>query len=588
MTTVPKGSTLSRAQDVSGGFDSMREAYDQLGSDGYYDSHGSDYRNPHETILIEAICLGLTALEDAGLIDARRRLRLLDFGCGSGEGHLAIDEWTAERGRPERQRVDVQACDPYTHAAYEQRMGQPCERWSFEDVAGGVLEEQPPYDVVIAAFCLHLCRPSYLKLTMTALARSSDVLVLASPHKRPHITPELGWEEATPAVLHNRIHVRCFVSNQRPRPEAAVMAAAAERAAAAKAAAAEAAEAEVAATAEAAESGAEVDADEAEQLRLDAEEERAEAIRAAAAVEAAEEAEEAEAEIAEIAAQVAIMNVGALRAALEERGLDTAGKKAVLAERLRIARVREEVDDEDGDEAAVAAAAATPVAEGAGEHSRLDARLRGVLTGFEASVGSALADADVCTLADAKDLSVDDLEELGFSVGERTRLLEAIGAAEAAHPPSPGVKPRAAAAKKSSAPCRDAHGASRASREAAATAAAEAQKAKEAARLTREAALAKAEASLLLGGLAADLDESEVEEAHLPASSRKSKAKGKAKKAGGVYGEAGEDQRHEAAAEEEELAYDRPLTKKEKEKRKKERLREERRVANALDAVALE
>ena len=43
------------------------------------------------------------------------------------------------------------------------------------------------------------------------------------------------------------------------------------------------------------------------------------------------------------------------------------------------------------------------------------------------------------------------LEELGFFAGERTRLL----AAEAAHPPSPGVKPRAAAAKKSSAPARN-------------------------------------------------------------------------------------------------------------------------------------
>ena len=77
-----------------------------------------------------------------------------------------------------------------------------------------------------------------------------------------------------------------------------------------------------------------------------------------------------------------------------------------------------------------------PSAAAAGDNadSRLDAPLRAALNGFEASVGATLAENDVCTLADAQDLSADDLKELGFSVGIKNRLLKAFAAAGAGAP----------------------------------------------------------------------------------------------------------------------------------------------------------
>ncbi|KOO28344.1 hypothetical protein Ctob_004650 [Chrysochromulina tobinii] len=221
--SVQKGMTLSRAHDAAGGFDSLREAYEEVGVDGYYADHGAAYRNPHEPILIEALCLAFSKLEEAGLIDASTRpLRVLDYACGSGEGHLAILNWVD--GRSERLAASVTAADPYTYMSYEKRMGYPCQRWSFEDISGGVLEEHPPFDV------------------------------------RGHADKAGDDEEEQGAAVGTAV--------------------------------------------------------------------------------AAAEDEEIEAALAEITAEIEVLNLGALRAALAEGGLDTTGKKAQLAERLREARVK--------------------------------------------------------------------------------------------------------------------------------------------------------------------------------------------------------------------------------------------------------
>ena len=52
----------------------------------------------------------------------------------------------------------------------------------------------------------------------------------------------------------------------------------------------------------------------------------------------------------------------------------------------------------------------------------MDTSLTRLLQGFETSVVSTLAKNDVRTLEDARALSLEQLKELGFSVGMRNRL----------------------------------------------------------------------------------------------------------------------------------------------------------------------
>jgi SAM-dependent methyltransferase len=307
--------SAATAHDTSGGFGSMREAYETVGAAGYYDSHGSDYRNPHEKVLLEALALGLSGLEERGLLDASSRpLRVLDLACGSGEASIAVQRWTA--ARPDRQAPSLAACDPYTHAAFAQRMGTGCERWSFEDVAAGVLDEHPPFDLVLAAFALHLIDKSYFQPTMSALARAAGLLVVATPHKRPHIASADGWEELPPETVHERVRVRAYASLQRAQPEPDEVQRAAERAAAAQAAA----ESAAAAAFGSGESGGSSSGD-----------------SEGGDVSGVDE----DALIEELMEEISAMNVGQLRAELGERGLAKGGKKGELAERLLEARVAE-------------------------------------------------------------------------------------------------------------------------------------------------------------------------------------------------------------------------------------------------------
>eukprot|EP00966_Prymnesium_polylepis_P308608 7131587-Prymnesium_polylepis.1 len=68
-------------------------------------------------------------------------IRDRDLACGSGEASVAFATWSGAAG------CTLDAADPFTYEAYERRMGRPAFRWSFEDIAGGVLDELPPYDL---------------------------------------------------------------------------------------------------------------------------------------------------------------------------------------------------------------------------------------------------------------------------------------------------------------------------------------------------------------------------------------------------------------------------------------------------------
>jgi hypothetical protein len=225
-----RGHDSTSSKDAGGGYTSVRGAYDSLGAAGFYSEHGAKYSNPHETVMAETLSMSLDVWEVAGLLGAmpkERPWRVLDLACGGGEGTLALEAWLKQRadrdgGNRAAVACNVEACDPYTAVRYEERTGRRAHPWSFEQIAGGILDEAQPYDLIVASFCLHLLEPSYLHTTLAALARSSRFLLVATPHKRPVIEQATGWAFAAPEIAHHdafdsgstrhRVRVRLYTS----------------------------------------------------------------------------------------------------------------------------------------------------------------------------------------------------------------------------------------------------------------------------------------------------------------------------------------------------------------------------------------
>ncbi len=151
----------------------IRPQYDILGVEGYYQSHGATYRNPHEKQIH-------TLLEEfRPLLNCTN---VLDLACGSGEVSLKLLEFGAT----------VTGLDPFTAIAYQQRTGLTALPASFEDIAEGRLSNQT-YTCIICSFALHLADISRLALICYQLAIISPSLLILSPHKRPVIKDQWGW-----------------------------------------------------------------------------------------------------------------------------------------------------------------------------------------------------------------------------------------------------------------------------------------------------------------------------------------------------------------------------------------------------------
>ena len=157
--------------------DSIRGEYEKHGPAEFYRRFGPDYRNPHEDSVRRSIALAL----DRWRPDLSR---VLDLAAGSGEATLALGELGAAR---------VDGIDPYTGDAYRARTGLPAEPFSFEDVAAGALAGRR-YSPVVCSFALHLCEPSRLPAVAYQLSLVAPALLILTPHKRPHLRPEWGWE----------------------------------------------------------------------------------------------------------------------------------------------------------------------------------------------------------------------------------------------------------------------------------------------------------------------------------------------------------------------------------------------------------
>jgi SAM-dependent methyltransferase len=172
--------------------DSIRAAYERHGAEEYYRRFGAEYRNPHEPMIWRAL--------DAAIGKWQPDLScVLDLAAGSGEVTLFLRERGAGR---------VDGIDPYTAEAYRQRTGQEPEALTFADIAAGALARRK-YSLIVCSFALHLCEKSRLPRLMMQMRTISDTLLILTPHKRPEIRKEWGWQ-LTGEILLERVKVRYY------------------------------------------------------------------------------------------------------------------------------------------------------------------------------------------------------------------------------------------------------------------------------------------------------------------------------------------------------------------------------------------
>src|SRR5262245_32104933 len=172
--------------------DAIRNRYEQYGVDGYYSQFGSDYRNPHEPVIAEALRIAVQRWE----LDLTH---VLDLACGSGEATLALEKLGAG---------EIDGIDPFTSKAYSERVGKSAEDFDFEQIAGGSLIGRR-YSLIVCSFAMHLIEESWLPALLAQLGMISDHLLILTPHKRPEIKFDWGWG-LRDEFVYERIRVRLY------------------------------------------------------------------------------------------------------------------------------------------------------------------------------------------------------------------------------------------------------------------------------------------------------------------------------------------------------------------------------------------
>jgi SAM-dependent methyltransferase len=177
--------------------DGISNAYRECGVEGFYSAKGEFYRNPHENRIVELLANFLPQL---GMTSGK----ILDLACGSGEVTLAIQKLGS---------FEIDGIDPFTHVAYFKRTGIEAERWTFEEIEGGVISERS-YDMVICSFALYLAEKSRLPLLCYQLSKIGKSLIVLTPHKRPNLREQWGWR-LSEEVLQDRVRLRYYTSTLR-------------------------------------------------------------------------------------------------------------------------------------------------------------------------------------------------------------------------------------------------------------------------------------------------------------------------------------------------------------------------------------
>ena len=123
----------------------MRNAYAAHadGATGFYVDEGSTYTNPHDGGVREALVRAVRAWPDlfAPADQPGTADRILDLSCGSGEVTAALVAAGVKLDR-------IDACDPYTGAANDRRIGKKCANLPAPRTPRGVrrtrTHENPP------------------------------------------------------------------------------------------------------------------------------------------------------------------------------------------------------------------------------------------------------------------------------------------------------------------------------------------------------------------------------------------------------------------------------------------------------------
>ena len=169
---------------------SVREGYVELGVEGYYKKHGTDYTNPHMDKIRYLL----------NLDEVRTHIGtdVLDLCCGGGEVTSILS------AQDKVYRID--GVDPYTAEAYKKNTGKICLPLSFKDIVLGGLEDKK-YDTVICSFAMHLCELSMLDMLLFRLSNICDTLIILTPHKRPQIKNRWRLEKE---ILYQKVKVRIY------------------------------------------------------------------------------------------------------------------------------------------------------------------------------------------------------------------------------------------------------------------------------------------------------------------------------------------------------------------------------------------
>lgn len=171
---------------------SIRKGYEEYSVKGFYEQFGDEYRNPQEAALQEVLQLSVNKWQ----LDLQK---VLDLACGSGEVTLTLQNLGCN---------NIDGIDPYTYNAYLKRTLQEAEPYTFEDIASGVLHDRH-YSLIVCSFALHLLSESRLPVVAYQLSLISDSIVIITPHKRPHLKPEWGWNFVD-EIMFNRVRSRLY------------------------------------------------------------------------------------------------------------------------------------------------------------------------------------------------------------------------------------------------------------------------------------------------------------------------------------------------------------------------------------------